>query len=1149
MIETIIKRNGSVEAFSPKKLNGWGEWASKNLGNHVDWSEVVLHVASTSNTEITSSELQDAFINYCLTKRSFAYNRMAGRLYISKLYKDLYKENLPTVKGLFASLVERKLMSKTFFESYSEDEYEKINAMIDHSYDLGYAHYQIEQAMEKYSLQDRVTKEYLETPQYSMIRVAMQACKNRKGDRVKRIEKHYKQYRTDILNIPTPYYTNSGTYRLGLASCCVHHTDDKVGSLAAHNHISYTMTVNSAGQGNKIRTRTVNDPVRGGTIPHQGKKPYYRAEVAMINANLQNGRGGAETQSFDILDPETEEILVLKNPMTPSARQIRGLDYAMCFNKFFASKAAKNEEWALFSYADTPDLYAALALTDDTFEKLYNKYLKEGKARKIVKARDLLRLALKEGVGVGRIYQTNLYEMNLHTPFKESIHLSNLCCVTDDQFVVTSKGIKTVAELYKTGEGLVLFNGNDAVKSSPMRYIKDAEVIKLTLKNGMTHSVTLDHKLLTKNGIAYASDLSVGDDVAIQTKKGLFGATNMEDEAFLLGLYQADGTQHKDSIHICVWEDDFDLLDEIGERFKRVHYKYGCDSYDVINQTGKVVGTRSREPATFKESCVRGGSKRKKSLISKTLKKALDFKKGEVPNWILTSDEATQWQYIRGLFYADGSATYNEKHKSVQVALSSVNKQWLETLQIVLSNLGVNMSLYLHSKAGKTLLPDGKGGSKLYDTKEAHRLVASSLAAAQIFEKEVGIFSRKGFQLPKAKYGVKEFSKIISIESLGVKPTYCVEVFTDDHLWVCNGVITHNCEIALPTSPYQRVDELYYAEKLNDVNLSDEVKGYLSSLNDSVSGEVAVCSLAGINVGKFKSKVGTPEWDAEYRDAAFVALDLIYTAIQDSDYPLPHIAHTAKKRMSAGVGIVDLAHLLAKYKLNYDSQEGRNLIHQVAESHYWHLLNASLEMSKEFGNAEWMDKTKWVEGWLPLDTYNKHVDEVVTVGLQYDWEGLRKRIIDNGGHAFSVLVAHMPAESSSIRSGSTNGVYPIRDLDLNKTNDTNAVKYVVPESDELGKYYQNAYDISVRDMAKVYGILQKWCDQGISADQWFKAQGSDKIKSSELMEGWFSWVYYGVKTRYYINTLTAKGVEMNVELDETADYQPESNADCEECKM
>jgi ribonucleoside-diphosphate reductase alpha chain len=786
VIEKIIKRNGDVEEFSPRKLNGWGEWASKALGGYVDWSEVVLHVASTSNSVITSTDLQNQFIDYCLTKRSFAYNRMAGRLYISKIYKDLYKEKMPTVKDLFSSLVDRKLMSLDFFKSYSDEEYTRIEALIDHSFDLGYTHYQIEQAMEKYSLQDRVTGEYLESPQYSMIRVAMQACKNRKGDRVKRIERHYVQYRSDVLNIPTPYYTNSGTDRLGLASCCVHNTDDDVGSLSAHNHVSYTMTVNSAGQGNKIRTRTVDDPVRGGTIPHQGKKPYYRAEVAMINANLQNGRGGAETQSFDVIDPEVEEILLLKNPMTAPARQIRGLDYAMCFNKFFASKAAKNEDWALFSYYETKDLYDALSLTDDTFEKLYNKYLSEGKARKIVKARDLLRTSLKEGVGVGRIYQTNLYEANYHTPFKSLILLSNLCQ-----------------------------------------------------------------------------------------------------------------------------------------------------------------------------------------------------------------------------------------------------------------------------------------------------------------------------------------------------------------------------EVLLPTSSYSRVDELYYAEKLNDITLSDEVREYIKTLNDSVTGEVAVCSLAGINVGKFKSKVGTPEWDAEYREAAFVALDLIYTAIQDSDYPLPHIGYTAKKRMSAGVGIVDLAHLLAKYKLNYDSQEGRDLIHKVAESHYWHLLNASLEMSKEFGNAEWMDKTKWVDGWLPLDTYNKHVDEVVTVGLQYDWEGLRSKIIENGGHAFSVLVAHMPAESSSIRSGSTNGVYPIRDLDLNKTNDTNTVKYVVPESDKLGKYYQNAYDISVRDMAKVYGILQKWCDQGISADQWFKAQGSDKIKSSELMDGWFSWVYYGVKTRYYINTLTAKGVEMNVEIatKDDVEFQPEANSDCEECRL
>lgn len=791
MIERIIKRDGTFEDFSPRKLNGWGEWASKTLGSDVSWSEVVLHVASTSSTEITSKQLQQAFIDYCLTKRSFAYNRMAGRLYISMLYKDIYNDKLPTLYEMLSQLAERGLASQSFVDSFTQDEYEELNNLLDHKFDLNYAHYQIEQAMEKYSLRDRVKGGYLETPQYSAMRVAMQMCKNRKN-RIERIKRHYNKIRSDVLNVPTPYYTNSGTDKLGLASCCLHESDDFVGSLAAGNHISYMMTVNSAGQGTKIRTRTVDDPVRGGTIPHQGKKPYLRAEVGMINANLQNGRGGAETTSFDIIDPEIKELLVLKNPMTPSARQIRGLDYSVGFNRYFAKKAANNEDWVLFSYADVPDLYEAMYATDDTFERLHEDYVKKGKGRETVKAREVLRLMLTEGVGVGRIYQENLFEMNYHTPFK-----------TD---------------------------GNGKIRQS----------------------------------------------------------------------------------NLCL-------------------------------------------------------------------------------------------------------------------------------------------------------------------------------------------------------------------------------------------------EIALITNAYDSVEDLYVYGDLKKAianNANPSVIQYLKEKNEAVKGEVAVCSLAGINVGKIKGKVGTPEWDEEYREAAFVALDMIYTAITESEYPLPHIEYTAKKRMSAGVGIVDLAHLMAKYKLNYDSQEGRDLIHKVAESHYWHLLNASLELSKEFGVCEWVDKTKWKEGWLPIDTYNKHVDEVVTVGLQYDWEGLRQRIVENGGHAFSVLAAHMPAESSSVRSGSTNGVYAIRDLDLNKTNDTNAVKYVVPESDKLGKYYQNAYDISVEDMAKVYGIIQKWTDQAISADQWYKAQGSDKIKSSELMKGWFSWVYYGVKTRYYINTLTAKGIELNVDLvEDDQEFQPEANSECEECRM
>ena len=76
---------------------------------------------------------------------------------------------------------------------------------------------------------------------------------------------------------------------------------------------------------------------------------------------------------------------------------------------------------------------------------------------------------------------------------------------------------------------------------------------------------------------------------------------------------------------------------------------------------------------------------------------------------------------------------------------------------------------------------------------------------------------------------------------------------------------------------------------------------------------------------------------------------MIHTAIHESEHEFPQVAYTAKARNSAGVGILGLAHYMAKNKLSFMSQEGRNEIHKIAERHYYHLVNASLELSKEFG--------------------------------------------------------------------------------------------------------------------------------------------------------------------------------------------------------
>ena len=118
---------------------------------------------------------------------------------------------------------------------------------------------------------------------------------------------------------------------------------------------------------------------------------------------------------------------------------------------------------------------------------------------------------------------------------------------------------------------------------------------------------------------------------------------------------------------------------------------------------------------------------------------------------------------------------------------------------------------------------------------------------------------------------------------------------------------------------------------------------------------------------------------------------MIDRCIHLSHYELPHVGYTAKNRLNAGVGIIGLAHYLAKNKLKYSSQEGKDEIHRLSEKHIYFAIKASLRLGKELGNAPWINKTKWPEGWMPIDTYNRNVDSVVTVKNELIGETLRKR--------------------------------------------------------------------------------------------------------------------------------------------------------------
>lgn len=425
MIKTVIKRNGSEEDFQADKLNKWVEWSDKAHG--AGWSEIVLKVVSSLPERATSKQIQEAAIKFCLNKRTWAANQMAGRLYAALMLKDIHgSSEYPSVKDVHTKLQKAGLMVEL---DYSDDEYKQVEQFINHDLNFQSAHYSLQQCRTKYALRNKKTGEEFETPQFVYMRMAMALAEQEpKETRMKDVERFYYYFSNKIINCPTPYYVNLGTNLNGYASCAVYSAGDTWKSLAAGDHFAYAMTAMSAGIGTHIKTRSIGDPIRGGLIQHQGKIPYYRSVVAAVSANLQNGRGGASTVHYTCFDPEAETIEKLKNPMTPLVKQVRGVDYSIGTNKFFARKAAKDEEVHLFSYLQAPDLYEAQYSKDQKeFEQLYEKYAKEGKLGKKVKARQLILGALQEGFETGRFYLHFMDAMNQHTPFKDKIYSSNLC--------------------------------------------------------------------------------------------------------------------------------------------------------------------------------------------------------------------------------------------------------------------------------------------------------------------------------------------------------------------------------------------------------------------------------------------------------------------------------------------------------------------------------------------------------------------------------------------------------------------------------------------------------------------------------------------------------------------------------------------------
>ncbi len=341
-----------------------------------------------------------------------------------------------------------------------------------------------------------------------------------------------------------------------------------------------------------------------------------------------------------------------------------------------------------------------------------------------------------------------------------------------------------------------------------------------------------------------------------------------------------------------------------------------------------------------------------------------------------------------------------------------------------------------------------------------------------------------------------------------------------------------------------------FKDKVNMSNLCQEITlptDPLQHIDDS-TGEIALCILSAINVGKVKS-------DEELEELCDLSVRGLDELIDYQNYPVVAAEIATKARRSLGIGFIGLAHYLAKLGYNYDSQEAWDAVHGLSESFQYYLLKASNQLAKEKGYCEYFGRTKYADGILPIDTYKKDVDEISSVNLQHDWETLRASILEHGLR-HSTLSAQMPSESSSVVSNATNGIEPPRGFLSIKKSKKGPLKQIVPQYHTLKNAYTLLWDMpSNRGYINVVAVMQKFFDQAISGNWSYNPENYDdnEVPVSVMANDFLTTYKYGWKTSYYQNTYDIKTDEVVEEKPNLQDLLSELSSveegECESCAV
>jgi ribonucleoside-diphosphate reductase alpha chain len=446
MTITVIKRNGQKEQLTLEK---WQTQIAKVCRGIADVSQSMIEIKAQPHfyDGITTQEIDGITLRAIVDLIDVEsnpdvghvnYQYVAGKQRLSMLRKDVYGAyEPPHLYEIVKTNVATGLYTAELLTWYNEEDWNKMNDMLDHSKDEEYGYAAIEQLIEKYLVKNRATKETYETPQirYMVAAATVFHKEEPNASRMRYIKEYYTAASDGLFTLATPVLAGLGTPTKQFSSCVLIRSDDDLDSIFASGEMMAKYASKRAGIGLEIgRLRPLGSPIRGGEIMHTGMIPFLKKWFGDLRSCSQGGiRNASATVFYPIWHHQFDDLIVLKNNQGTEETRVRHMDYGVVLSAFFWRRFKNKEQITFFDPNEVPDLYEAFYQNTERFEELYVKYEKRKDLRtKTMSAEEVFKSGiLKERTDTGRIYLVfidNVMNQGPFDPEYHTIYQSNLCC-------------------------------------------------------------------------------------------------------------------------------------------------------------------------------------------------------------------------------------------------------------------------------------------------------------------------------------------------------------------------------------------------------------------------------------------------------------------------------------------------------------------------------------------------------------------------------------------------------------------------------------------------------------------------------------------------------------------------------------------------